>query len=198
MRKVHSLIQLEELGLNTPKRLISLSQFMPSEAKIQSWRDLKATLSQRRDYKVSLRTERDGEFKTPHYPNIDLETASEHMAKLCQEGYAILICKGIDPHFARFAGNIAFHDKTKITCEWLEGCVTVRDLEKSTPNKWEYDATENKAVVFPNPIGKILGPLYPALSRKTLEGKIFEWSIYSTPVGEYLDSVIFWEIRPWT
>lgn len=189
MAKIQSLKRLAEMGLNTPKILLEIPQFATLKHNI--WADFYLHGGH---HKVSIRTERDGEFICPHYPNIPLKDADRRVRELIHDGFAIYIMAPIDPSECHCRGNLAGpSDSDTFIFEFLDGPGTVRDLETSSNVIHEQFKTLNdlKRVDLQEIAQKVFAKL------PTIRGKVIEWSYYRNPVGQLEENTIFWEIRQW-
>jgi hypothetical protein len=188
MGKLESLKQLGNLGLNTPELLLEIRQFQDERHEV--WKEFYSRVSGR----ISVRTERDGEVKCPHHPNMILRTAADVVPKLIREGYRILVFRGIDPQDAAFRGNYGIPPEGKPVIEWMSGPGTVRDLESikhhSSTDKHSLPAFVKDGIYW---------PLYMRAKGGHFgdRGAIIEWSLYPYNVGQLMQKAIYWEIRPW-
>jgi hypothetical protein len=184
MSKLQSLQRLRDLGLNTPRLICSLQQYLSPKNKLSFWDSVDTP----QDVRVSIRTERDGELICPHFPNITRRDANKYISKLAHQGYSIYIFEGINPLDCMRRGNIALF-KDRIIVEFLEGPGTVRDLEKAVPIHLDLKSWTELPIS--------LRYLSYGLESQELWNQIIEWSIYKDPVGQLGRMDIYWEIRPW-
>lgn len=204
MGKITSLKQLAGVGLNTPELVMELPQFMPAAEKLAKWKSwatdqiaLKPITSELP--RLSIRTERDGEIKTPHYPNYDFKQVASLIKWLAKDGYGIYLFSGIDPKDCKLRGNLHISKSGIGILEYMTGPGTVRDLEKSVPKATAiaYDP-ETKEKIFPGfkpPIE--VDTVMLDYIKKDFFDWILEWSIYHVPVGTLRQHQIYWELRPW-
>lgn len=198
MAKLKSLFQLRDLGLNTPELLLQIPQFMTEWDKNEEWRHWAAKIVAKRSEsgghlpKISIRTERDGEFKTPHLPNIEFSQAYNEIRWLTHRGYAIYLFEGIDPKDCEIKGNLCLKSLDMAKggiLEYLKGPGTVRSLESTTPESLQFTK--------PSELPVSVDPIYRDYIKHKFFGDILEWSIYKKPVGLLKHYEIYWELRPW-
>ena len=201
--KSKSLEILENLGFNTPNLLIRIPQFDSPGQKLASWLNLKVPTSpEYPEPRVSIRTNRDGETRTPHFPNVKESEADKIVADLARAGYEILIFEAIDPANCLLRGNLVRRpDQPVMSLEWMEGPGTVRDLE-GLEGLRHLDMLlhgEGDAVSFPldgiPPDIRSLAIQY--FNTPYLAYKILEWSLYNQPIGKMKSPIICWEFREW-
>lgn len=199
MPKIQSIKELEALGFNTPNLLISLDKTLDREQRIDAWRLFKIS---RGDLNVSIRTERDGEYTTPHLPNISIRKADEKILDLIRDGYVIHVFDPIDPLECLHRGTVCFNG-VKLVIEFLSGPGTVRDLEYS-PDVKHIELNPTRHAGFPGPAFHIpheaiwLAPAEAYCSElNRFRNHILEWSIYRNPVGKLKQREIYWELRRW-
>jgi hypothetical protein len=192
MEKLKSLYRLDSLNLNTPE-ILHYQGPEPTEADILRVSHLLQSMKGKR---ISIRTEKEGEFKSPFLPNALVPDAREFLLRLVGKGYHILITKGV-PTNSIVRGNCVPNSSSNYF-EYLTGIGTVRDIDESGRNP------KNLTLVwgqFPNQLGGVVGSalqmvnsfLFPR--RFDFTNEIVEFSVFSKGVGVKQDKVIFWEVR---
>lgn len=198
MPKIQTINELNKLGFNTPEILQIIGRGPDFQERLKIWNDFYAD----HNGKVSIRTERDGEYTTPHFPNISLKDAHEKVPALLRNGYSVYIFSPIDPSECLQRGTICFNG-TALVIEWLDGPGTVRDLEKSSEVKnmqfkpIKHSDFPGPVFVFPKeyPWERVAEAYCSELNR--FRNQILEWSIYRNPVGKMKQREIYWELRRW-
>ena len=194
MNKMKSLYFLEALHLNVPEIL----HYQGPEPNDADALKLSHTLQaiQRHGGRISIRTEKDGEFKSPFLPNSPITDARQFLSSLEGKKYHILITKGV-PTNSIIRGNCVPTSHSNYF-EYLTGNGTVRDIDEGGRSP------HNLVLVwgqFPTQLGSQTGSaiqmvnsyLFP--KRFDVLNKIVEFSVFSKPVGIRQDKVIFWEVR---
>lgn len=204
MGKIHSLKELQLMGLNVPELLVSLGQF--DQDKAVKWEAAMQKMSKIMPReKISIRTERDGETNCPHFPNVTRSVADNHVRKLAKQGYAIHAFVGIDPKDCRVKGNITRQPSTDgkfvYVIDYFGGPGTVREIEKKSKFfSVSGDPPEIEPVkLSDNPFAEELSELIQLYydHRDQFNNQILEWSYYPNMVGLKKRNFIFWELRPW-
>jgi hypothetical protein len=195
MEKVKSIYLLDSMGLNVPE-ILHYQGFPPTEADKAKLPFLLDSLEKNNDIKVSIRTEKPGQFKSPFRPNIDVSEARRFISELEGQGYSICVSRGV-PTNSIVRGNCVPTSYTNYF-EYLEGQGTVRDIDeggrspKSTRVVWgTYPTNTSKEVG--SALQRVNSLLYP--KRFDLGDKVVEFSVFRKPVGVRQDFAIFWEIR---
>lgn len=201
--KVKSLEILDSLGFNTPNLLLRIPQFDDPHKKVEAWNNLKLPTSpEYPETRVSIRTQRDGEKKTPHYPNIREGEAEEKVRELAKAGYEILIFEAIDPKNCLLRGNLVRRsDRDAMILEWMEGPGTVRDLEKASKLLHLEILLFSQEENLTYSVNGIPEPIWPLVDHyfesPGLAHEILEWSYYNQPIGKLNQPTICWEFRGW-
>jgi len=194
MRKMDSLFKLDVMGLNIPEIL----HYIPAKSTPEHELQLKHVLQQeqRHAHKLSIRTEKPGQFKSPFLPNAEVPKVREFLKSLMGGGYEILLCKGL-PTNSIIRGNCvpSLHNNY---FEYLAGPGTVRDIDEGgrTPKTltlpWGH-YVPNMGTILAGAFQKVNSHLFP--HRFELGHKIIEFTVFSKPVGILQQNTIFWEVR---
>lgn len=197
MEKVKSLYRLETIGLNVPD-ILHFQGYPPTAADDARLFHLLDTLDKDPNARVSVRTEKEGEFKSPFRPNITASEARDFISSLGGQGYEVLICKGL-PTNSTVRGNCVPTAHSNYF-EYLTGDGTVRDIDQSgrTPITtrliWGVRPTG-----LTREVAEALQLVNTTLFNKKFDfnNEILEFSVFRKPVGIRHERVIFWEIRAW-
>lgn len=194
MKKLDSIYRLDSLGLNVPEIL----HYHPLTPTPEDELKLKHVLAQeqRQGHRISVRTEKPDEFKSPFCPNSDIPTARKFIDGVLGKGYEILICRGL-PTNSLIRGNCVPSSKSNYF-EYLTGPGTVRDIDESgrTPKtidlRWgQYPEGVSQPVS--SGLQLINSRLFP--QRFELGNEVVEFTVFSKPVGILQNKEIFWEVR---
>lgn len=199
MPKLQTLEELSSLGFNTPNLLLAIKRGDDLDVRLGKWRDFSKSYQ---GDKVSIRTERDGEFTTPHMPNYPMDDAYEKVPSLIRAGYNVYLFDPIDPSECLRRGTICFNG-SRLVIEYLEGPGTVRDIEhKPDVISRQLEPTRHQGipgmafvVSHEDPCHRIIEAYCSELDR--FRNQILEWSIYRNPVGKMKQREIYWELRRW-
>ena len=186
--KLSSLEVLDSHGINTPKLLEAINSRAEIISKHARIKRLKTPI-------VSVRTERNGDFNCPHYPNYRVEYVP--WDSLFHNRYHVLVFEAIDPQDCEVKGN-CYMDRMgdRFIVEAKEGPGTVRGMKIPTTIKIPITQfVSSTHIVSSFDIMKVLEN-YMRIA-KDFEGDIMEWSIYKNPVGKKQEKFIAWELRPW-
>lgn len=138
----------------------------------------------------SIRTFRDNDVSTPHYPFISKEEALKIIPSLLNDKYKIILATPINPDNCEFAGA-AMINKRQIVVELAYGPGTVRRVT--------HDGKIDKRYFFNNfyPTNLDDDRLKTCLlnfKKTNLMNVIFEFSWYKNLVGYKKENFICWEI----
>lgn len=196
MKKRDSLYRLDAMHLNVPEIL----QYLPVSPTPEDRFNLDHILHtiQRSHGRLSVRTEKPNEFKSPFLPNALIPEVRKFLQEIDGKGYETLITKGT-PTDCIIRGNCVPGTDTNYF-EYLAGKGTVRDIDQSgrTPKTVRLVWGTNPGDIGTN-IAAALQLVNSRLWPKRFEfsQEIVEFSVYSKPVGILGDRVIFWEVRPY-
>jgi hypothetical protein len=149
---------------------------------------------------VSVRTFRptqDAPYE-PHFPFVSWPEFDAQCLPLLDQGYSLIVAKGIDPNDAELAGCI-LRRRDDFVIEVALGPGTVRRVTHG--NKIDLRAVV-KAADDPQLAEGLRTPLQLLVSTERrwkhdvdLRDVLYEFSVYKMPVGWRSERVIFWEIR---
>lgn len=192
MNKGNSLLFLRYHCLNTSSFTI-IRDYIDFESWMDSWQYGRISV---RSYK-----EKGLSFNELFRPNVILDRSlMEEIFKCLDNGYSVIVSKGVDPEGTLFKGNIQLSRELfsiNYLIEYTEGYGTVRDLETAKKIYRVSNNTHNKINMLPAILGLLRKSieLYSNYFYKYKVSIILEWSIYEFPVGALEDELIFWEIR---
>lgn len=212
MGKIHSIKQLDSMGLNVPELLLEIGQFDQNKAVTWEGFYLKEGARTRTSLeeksgaaRLSIRTERDGEVLCPHYPNITLRQSDTKVRSLHRKGYGIYIFRGINPQNCIAKGNVFWRkqgEAVEFVVEYTTGGGTVRDNEGATiesfitqEGRLQQDVTRISGDQVRAALVELLTVV--AANKDSFANSIVEWSYYNRPIGKRNLKLIFWEIRAW-
>jgi hypothetical protein len=194
MKKREAIWELEMIGLNVPEVLHYQDKNPTEEQNLLLTSILHS--AQRSNTKLSIRTERDGEFKSPFLPNASVPDVRKFLTTFDHSLYSIMVCKGL-PTNSIIRGNCVPSSAFN-TIEYRTGNGTVRDIDEAgrTPSHirlpWGM-APPGVAGEVSSAIQLLNSFLCP--KRFDVLNRIVEFSVFKKPVGLRHDKVIFWEVR---
>ena len=169
---------LRKAGLNVPEQIIVNN--------LDHWRELMRHFHSKDIIRISIRTWRQNEWNTPHYPNVLLTWASERVNQLLAEKYVVSVTPGIDPNYTCVCGTVLKKTNGDYLFEIAHGPGTVRrimvdgEIDLHLENPYESEILET-----------IMFRLF-SLPDDT----IYEWSWYHIRIGYKKQNLIFWEALP--
>jgi len=178
MNKYERIKFVKDIGLNTEENMLINPNTHPA--------DYLNFLN--RFNECSIRTFKENELKTPHYPIIDKTDAIKRIKDLQRLNYNIILATPINPKDCEFAGA-ALQSESQLVIEIAYGPGTVRRVTHDNQIDKRYILGKNE-MTDNNKINMCVRKF-----RDTkLENVIFEFSWYNKPIGWRHENFICWEI----
>lgn len=191
MNKFQRIQLVRALGLNTEESVLVSNG--------KDWELHRGFLQSSSDF--SVRTFKSEQLlgDEPHFPVISREELADRYISLLNRGYKLIIAKCIDPADAQMAGGMLYEGST-FHVEVALGPGTVRRVTR----EGRIDLTVKAILGKPSGNHLIdksvkeawwgLRTLHAKIPELDLKGLLYEFSVYTKPVGWKHEKVIFWEL----